>query len=89
MEISNRYNTNSKTCTPIKGLPYFSINSSRGINIAEDLNCFISEDGNFMMIRCVDKQGVENFWIWTSLSHLYVSNKVSLENNSKSGIWKR
>ena len=84
-----RYNVSSKTLKPIKGLPYFSINSSRGIKSVEDLNCFISEDGNLMMVKYVDRQGLEDFWVWTLLSNLHVSNKSSLENNTKSGIWIR
>lgn len=78
-----RYNVGSKVCKPIKGLPYFSVSSSRGIKSIEDLNWFISDDGNLMVVKLIDREGAEDFWVWTLLSTLHASNKSSLDSSNK------
>ena len=83
------YNVQTKTCKPVKGLPYFSINSSRGITSKESLECFISNDGNLMLVKYFDKNGVEDLWIWTLLSSIHVKDTLSIDESSKSGIWIR
>lgn len=49
------YSVQTKTCKPVKGLPYFSVSSSRGIASKESLECFISNDGSLMLVKYYDK----------------------------------
>ena len=83
------YNVKNKTWKFIRGLPYFATPPSKSLSIKDKPELFISNDGNLMLIKWVDKGSGDDYWIWTLLSTIHVKETMSIDESDKNGVWIR
>ena len=50
------YVVKSKNLYSIKGLPFFSTNSSRGIKSGDCMELFVSNDGNMLLAKILQEE---------------------------------